>query len=630
MKEEPDVEPTHMDADMEELRQQLPATWRVMTESMNVDELATFVQGYKLHTAKEGTKPKPKPLKLNVYELYAKSCDPAENELNQIYTMSEQEYAKYFPPTSKPKLRVPLESTIHTLLDKRFLMIREPAAHIITGLRDFAGDRFPKAAHAEALRDEWVKSGKTLAVAPPETKEEEEKEEEVVDEEDEYNEEKREEARFLRAKAAAAAAREKGEEEEPDDDYDLFGAEEDEDEEDMARQEARRAAGAAEEPLSEVQIYGTLKRLAVDENYVHEQQSMELPLTPLPPPDQQSPKSIFILKGTRGVGKTASLYHVIHWARSKGWVVFFISSAYEYLHEGGRITPSPFFKGFFDTPELAQRTLNQLAQAHGHQLSQLRIQDPAVLERSGLAEGSTLGDLVTLGLSKDRMATTALVDIKGELEKQTDYPVLFAVDDFSEWFFNSTYQYALKHIEAERLAVCRVMRDLVPQNKETWGGHHKHVAVVVARSDRYPRLKDRKKLKKRPKVQRLPWNTCYDVAVGPYSHEEFEALYTYLFAEGLINVGAYVEMDLARMLTGGVGEVLCKDIMGRNFRVFAPTNKVGKLNDVTRNLEGGDVLPLLEQAEEEAAVVFIKDRPSHCSYSAPGINLLATDRKSVV
>ena len=49
------------------------------------------------------------------------------------------------------------------------------------------------------------------------------------------------------------------------------------------------------------------------------------------------------------MGKTAALYHAVHYARRAGWVVLLVPSAYEYLHEGGLVRPSPFFKGYFDT-----------------------------------------------------------------------------------------------------------------------------------------------------------------------------------------------------------------------------------------------------------------------------------------
>jgi hypothetical protein len=170
---------------------------------------------------------------------------------------------------------------------------------------------------------------------------------------------------------AGAAPGANDEEDEDDDDYDLFGSDED----DRAASDARLAsAGQSGPPKTDVQIYGTLKRLAVDENFVHADQSMDLPVrSDLSAPDK-APRSVFLLAGARGNGKSACLYHAVHYARKSGWVVLLIPSAHEYLHGGGYIKPSPHFRGYFDQPDLSQATLNQLLLAHGHQLSQLHIQ----------------------------------------------------------------------------------------------------------------------------------------------------------------------------------------------------------------------------------------------------------------
>lgn len=73
--------------------------------------------------------------------------------------------------------------------------------------------------------------------------------------------------------------------------------------------------------------------------------------------------------------------------------------------------------------------------------------------------------------------------------------------------YNTPYFFAQKRIEAERLAVVRMLRDLVPAQYDVAGGHHQHIAVVVATSERYPRIKDKKKLKKLLKVKPLPRKT---------------------------------------------------------------------------------------------------------------------------
>lgn len=42
-------------------------------------------------------------------------------------------------------------------------------------------------------------------------------------------------------------------------------------------------------------------------------------------------------------------------------------------------------------------------------------------------------EAVALGISRRKLATTALLEVKRALEAQRDYPVMVAVDEFSEW-----------------------------------------------------------------------------------------------------------------------------------------------------------------------------------------------------
>ena len=53
--------------------------------------------------------------------------------------------------------------------------------------------------------------------------------------------------------------------------------------------------------------------------------------------------------------------------------------------------------------------------------------------RLDLPKGSTLVDAVALGMGRRKLATTALLEVKRALESQPDYPVMVAVDEFSEW-----------------------------------------------------------------------------------------------------------------------------------------------------------------------------------------------------
>ena len=88
--------------------------------------------------------------------------------------------------------------------------------------------------------------------------------------------------------------------------------------------------------------------------------------------------------GQRGVGKSAVLAHVIHWARSNGWMVLHIPSARELMEGGLWVQPSPYNEGYFDQPQVAQAILREFVKAHGPALENLRIDSPVRLRYSSL------------------------------------------------------------------------------------------------------------------------------------------------------------------------------------------------------------------------------------------------------
>jgi len=349
-------------------------------------------------------------------------------------------------------------------------------------------------------------------------------------------------------------------------------------------------------------MYGTLKRLAVDDlTLVHPEQTMDLPLTEAPTEGGgEGGRSIFLLSGPRGSGKTATLYHAVHFARKSGWLVFLIPSAFEYLHEGGLVRPSPYFKGFFDTPDLAQTTLRQIGEAHGHQLAGLPLKDREVVARLGLREGgkeggpggATMLDLVVLGLKKKKLATTCLLELKRGMEGGQDkFPVLFAVDEFSEWFYPSTYHYAQKKIEASRLVLVAALKNLLPSlpSSPSYGKHHKHIAFLAARSERFPRLsrskaskgsEGRKRLADLPPHPLPPSLPPYDIPHPPsYSPSEFQTLYQFIADQGLWGPNPSLEessIRQARVATAAHPLTFARDAAAIEGRLFSPQNKVGK------------------------------------------------------
>jgi len=581
------------------------------TEGMTVEEITASADAYELQQKGKATSSSSSSSsgKLDLSYVYAPSNDPRTHAdaggaaaVGKVYTLNEEEVGRFFPgPWSKPG-RVPWEAGLQSLLASKFLLVRLQAIEVIEHLKAFAarGGRgwVDGMEGAEKLREEWVRGG-GLAAAMARGKDIE------VSPQQQQQQQQKEKAERNVAPAGRVGEEEgEEEEEEDDDDYDLFG--EEEDEEEQERKEKKAAGGLGEGVYegrkTDWDMYGTLKRLAVDDvTLEHPEQTLELPLTEAPTEDgKEGGRSIFLLSGPRGSGKTASLYHTVHYARKSGWLVFFIPSAYEYLHEGGLVRPSPFFKGYFDTPDLAQTTLRQLGEAHGHQLAGLPLKDREVVERLGLKEGgreggpegATLLDLVVLGLSKKKLATTCLLELKRGMEEgQSVYPVLFAVDEFSEWFYPSTYHYAQKKIEASRLVLVAALRNLLPPSPSSpsYGKHHKHIAFLAARTGRYPRLsrakakkgqEGRKRLADLPPHPLPPSLPAYDILHPPsYSPSEFQALYHFVADQGLWGSSPTLDdssIRQARVATAAHPLTFARDAAAIDRRLFSPQNKVGK------------------------------------------------------
>ena len=78
--------------------------------------------------------------------------------------------------------------------------------------------------------------------------------------------------------------------------------------------------------------------------------------------------------GQVGVGKSAVLTHVVHWARSHGWLTLFLPSARDLVEGGLWVQPSPYADNSFDQPQVAQLILHEFEKAHGSMLAKLQIQ----------------------------------------------------------------------------------------------------------------------------------------------------------------------------------------------------------------------------------------------------------------
>lgn len=206
--------------------------------------------------------------------------------------------------------------------------------------------------------------------------------------------------------------------------------------------------------------------------------------------------------GQRGVGKSAVLTHVVHWARSHGWVVLHIPSARELMEGGLWVQPSPYEEGSFDQPQVAQAILRDFAKAHGDgALGEVAVTLPvrasslpylyflASLPRTHtslishakrqaikarFSSAATLRDLVELGLNDENEASQALSDVRLQLAKQSTHCALVAIDDYNLLYGETSYFFEQAAVTADSLTVVKALRDGAPLQRG---------AMVVAESN---------------------------------------------------------------------------------------------------------------------------------------------------
>uniref|UniRef100_A0A175YME7 Small ribosomal subunit protein mS29 n=1 Tax=Daucus carota subsp. sativus TaxID=79200 RepID=A0A175YME7_DAUCS len=209
-----------------------------------------------------------------------------------------------------------------------------------------------------------------------------------------------------------------------------------------------------------------------------------------------------VLDGPVSCGKSIALAMLVHWARSEGWLVFYVPKGREWTHGG-------FFyrnqqTGLWDTPVQAASILQAKANSYCYsdfmkynesRLLQLPCQvfDPIPLgegvgvgqmkdvDTMAMPEGSTLYDLVQAGLNYTHASVGVLVQLRKELSLVKDIPVLIAIDQYNNWFTFSEYEEPVtvrstRPIHAKELATVNAFRSMI--NDDMMIGAFSHSTAV--------------------------------------------------------------------------------------------------------------------------------------------------------
>ncbi|KAH7282339.1 hypothetical protein KP509_35G025900 [Ceratopteris richardii] len=168
---------------------------------------------------------------------------------------------------------------------------------------------------------------------------------------------------------------------------------------------------------------------------------------------------------------------LVHWARSKGWLVCYIPSARKWTDNGFYYKNDS--SGLWDTPVQATSMLQDFMNSHGDMLDMIpcRISDPIPLgegpgigrltgvQEAPIREGATLKHLVHFGIVTPHAAVGVVVRLRKELSLVEELPVLIAIDEFNSWFTFSAFHESLsefkrKQIHAKELAMVNAYRDM--------------------------------------------------------------------------------------------------------------------------------------------------------------------------
>jgi small subunit ribosomal protein S29 len=193
---------------------------------------------------------------------------------------------------------------------------------------------------------------------------------------------------------------------------------------------------------------------------------------------KKEPKKQIVLDGPRSSGKSIALAMLVHWARTEGWLVFYVPQGKEWTH-GGFFYKNPY-NGLWDTPIQAKRTLQDFLKFNESHLQQLPCQifEPIPLGESAgdgkltdadsmsMPEGSTLYDLIQTGINYSHAAVGVVVRLREELSLVKDVPVLFAIDQYNNWFTFSEYEEpatvrSCRPIHAKELTMVNAYRSMM-------------------------------------------------------------------------------------------------------------------------------------------------------------------------
>lgn len=172
-----------------------------------------------------------------------------------------------------------------------------------------------------------------------------------------------------------------------------------------------------------------------------------------------------ILSGETGTGKSMLLLQAVSYAIESGWIVLYDPSAAKWVNSSTQFAYNAD-KKTFDQPELAAGLLSKLLAVNRDRLAGITLPSEVKLQNKTFDKGSKLVDLITHGTKHAPSSVAAFEAAIDALAKQTEYPVLLAIDDIQALFGESNYRAPdYTKIQAYQLSMPRLILDLLAGQK---------------------------------------------------------------------------------------------------------------------------------------------------------------------
>ncbi|KZT25215.1 hypothetical protein NEOLEDRAFT_1162888 [Neolentinus lepideus HHB14362 ss-1] len=153
-----------------------------------------------------------------------------------------------------------------------------------------------------------------------------------------------------------------------------------------------------------------------------------------------SSQTRLVMTGSAGCGKSVLLLQAVEYAEKTGWLVLYIPRAVSIVNSSTTHIYDLRTQTYHQ-PTFAYQTLMRFLTVNRDRLQNLKTTVDVPLDRrSTVPAGDGLVDLIEIGLRDPFLAPTVLTAVMEELEKQTSYPVLLAVDDFQALYCKTAYR----------------------------------------------------------------------------------------------------------------------------------------------------------------------------------------------